>query len=839
MAKITPTELSNHSIEALEWPIIQDKLMASCQTPFGQKLWENAPFLPDAQAVETHIEEVSELKTLILRYGEPLLDSEPIQDISSSIKRVKKGSELNSADLGKMLNTLKQGSRFLKHFKHSAFKERSKTPCINKLFEGVETPTEVIQTLEKTVNLSGDILDEASLNLSQLREKFRNQRRTIYEKLQRILHTPELAKVLQQPIITERDGRYVLPVQIAFKSKIPGVIHAGSSSGATVFIEPNRVIEHNNALQETQTLIQKEQRHILKEISLFIELHRPCIEKFIHCLATVDKRFSAARLSRKLDANAIELVLEDQVIDLKKARHPLLLFTESDATKIIANDIQLGQDENRTLIITGPNTGGKTVLLKTVGLFALMIRAGLHLPVNEGSKMSLFDPVLADIGDQQSIAQSLSTFSAHLAHLSYFVADETVLSKGLILIDEICAGTDPAEGGALARSVLKELYNKGGISIVTTHLGELKLEAHEHPGYLNASVEFDPENLKPTYRLIIGVPGASNAITIARRLGLKTTVTERAKSYLSQPLKESAELLEDLERKNRKLGETLHHAESYKKSTQEAYEKVAQQRHQIESSKRQTLQQFKASLKDRIYQMEAEIKHLKKELIKTHEAARNKSLNEGDEDSINRTHDHLKQLEKKANTIFDSSYAHIEEESEKLLITDLTLGDTVQSKKWNVKGEVISLDNAHEIIIQSGLLKVTVPLTDLQFPLGKPGQKKGGEKKNKRKKLNQGRPQRLAQKQLPQTQHSREFISISLECNLLGLRVEEAIEKMEQFLDKASLANHQAVSIIHGHGTGALKKAVRAYLKKSPYAQNFYPGSPQTGGDGQTIIELR
>ncbi len=805
--------IRRQSLNALEWPAIFDRLLEHCRTPFGILTWESETFLDGPDAIRRHLAEVDTLKILLLRYGEPVLDGE-IPDIRPALRRVAKRGELNARELGQILGTLVEGGKMLRHFSKGAKKESARKDAMTALdwLHDFPCPEAVREQLAGIIEPGGDMLDSASEELARLRESRRSQRNRIHEGLQKFLHTPEYAQALQDPIITERDGRYVLPVRVEFKAKIPGVVHAGSSSGATIFVEPCGVVDLNNRLQEIEADLHREIRRVLKETSAYLQAHAEELLAFTDLLGRLDKRTAAARLARQLEAEAPK-VMDDQRLALKQVRHPLLLLNRPNRKEVVANDVLLGGD-HRTMVITGPNTGGKTVLLKTAGLCALMVRAGLLIPAAEGSEIAVFDPVLADIGDQQNISQDLSTFSAHLEQLRAFLDPQTDLSRGLVMIDEIAAGTDPAEGAALARAVLDELHARGGLTIVTTHLGELKLEAHQHSGYLNASVEFDPENLRPTYRLILGVPGTSNAITIARRLGLSDSVIEKAWSFLSRPHRESAELIEELELKNRKLEEELSKAESYRKSTQESWEKVEWTRQQMESEKRSSLQQFKHSLKDRIHQLEAEIRHLRKE------------LQSSGANAVDAVSGRLKNIDKQAGGIFEDTYEEIGKETPRLNLDDLKPGDEARSKRWNLKGEVLAVDaDAGEVILLAGNMKVTVPLADLEIPTayGKKLEKKSKPKRQEKT----GGSVTLASD-----------LDVGLECNVMGMRVEQALEKVQEYLDKASLAGYESVGIIHGHGTGALKKAIRQYLEESPYARRFRPGDPTGGGDGKTIVEL-
>jgi DNA mismatch repair protein MutS2 len=809
------------SLELLEWPVLFEHLLNECLTPYGVQAWQAEPFLADVDAICLHQSEVEGLKTLLLRYGDVISES-GLPDIGPAVKRLAKGGFLNLSDFQQIMRTLTQGGAMLRHFAR-ALKSENALAFLEPLLNETVVPDAVLTHLAHYMEPDGELRDEASPKLTGLRQKLRHQRQALQQKIQSILHNPDYAQALQSPTVTERDGRSVFPVKVEHKGKLPGVIHGASSSGSTVFIEPQGLVDINNELQGVQADLQKEIERILKELSLYLHDYWEPLQAFIDALGRLDRRLAAARLSRLLDANPVE-VCRAQLIDVRQAKHPLLVLNnrrKSPAMSVVANDIQIGTTDEgvRTLIITGPNTGGKTVLLKTIGLFACMLRAGLHLPVAEHSRMSLFDEVFVDIGDQQSIAQSLSTFSAHLQRLKAFVADETDLTHGLVMIDEIAAGTDPAEGAALAKAVLDELYRKGAITVVTTHLGELKLEAHQHPGFMNASVEFNAESLSPTYRLMLGVPGASNAITIAQRLGLKPSVIARARASMSAPVRESAELLQEFEARNRQLEEELQRARSYRLEAQEAYEKLEYERQQFEADKRQALKQFQISLKGRIHDLENQVKYIRKDLQRE------------EPEDLDRLGHKLKQAGRKADRIFSETRDRIAE-APRLKLADLKPGDTVFSRQLEITGEVVSLLPATDaVVLQSGILRVTVPVSDLQKPYVS---KKSGKQHPKNKVLDTFRASKVNEgaSVLEDAQDP------SLSCDVRGQRADEAVMAVEKFLDDAVMSGYHAVAVIHGMGTGALKKEIRNYLAGSAYVRRFYPAQATQGGDGKTIIEL-
>lgn len=808
------------SLDLLEWPLLFRHLLEECLTPYGVRAWEEQPFLDGADAIQAHQAEVEGLKILLIRYGDVTSET-GLPDINPVVRRLAKEGFLNLSDIRHVMRVVDLGGRLIQHFARGLRSESQLEGLLGGLLDESVIPDEVREYLSQFIDPDGSLKDSASPELFSLRQKIRHQRQAMQQKIQNFLHNPDYASALQSTTLTEREGRSVFPVKVEYKSKLPGVIHGASSSGSTIYVEPQALVDINNALQGLHADLQKEIERIVKQLSLYLHQHWEPLQALTESLAKLDRRLAAARFSRVLNGNPVALIEDIQALDVKQARHPLLVLNNRKkslpANTVVANDIRIGLDGIRTLVVTGPNTGGKTVLLKTIGLFACMLRAGLHLPVAEHSRMSCFAPVLVDIGDQQSIAQSLSTFSAHMNRLKSFLADETDLTNGLVLIDEIAAGTDPAEGAALAKAVLDELYNKGAITIVTTHLGELKLDAHQHHGFMNASVEFDAETLSPTYRLMIGVPGASNAITIAQKLGLKESVINKAKASLSAPVREAADLLQELETRNRQLADELQSARSYRIEAQTAYEKVEFERQKLETDKRQALKQFQVSLKGRIHDLESQVKELRK------------ALQQGDVQNLERMSGKLKTLGGKADKIFVETREGIGEAT-RLTLADVKVGETVFSRQLEITGEIVALlPDSKEVSLQAGILRVTVPVSDLQKPYVS--------------KLKSGKPAKA--KSLERSRKASEGASVldepldpTLTCDVRGQRADEAMLHVEKFLDEAMMAGYQAVAIVHGLGTGALKKQIRHYLANSGYVKKYYPAQATQGGDGKTIIEL-
>lgn len=806
-------------LDLLEWPVLFERLLEECLTPYGLYAWRSQPFLPNANAVAAHLAETEGLKTLLLRYGDVTSETR-MPDIRPAIRRLAKEGLLTLTELRQLLRTMTEGTAMIRHFARFQ-KNEAALEFLNPLLDEDALPVDAHAHLSAHIDNDGDLRDSASPRLAELRRTLSQKRQSLQRQVQAILHRPDYAQALQSPTVTEREGRLVLPVKVEFKSRLPGIIHGASTSGSTLFVEPEALISLNNDLQGLTAALQQEIDRIVAKLSVDLHPHWEALEALTTALGRLDRRLAAARLSRLLDANPVALS-DALMIDIRQAKHPLLVLNNRSVggIKVIANDIRIGSDDVRTLVITGPNTGGKTVLLKMLGLFAVMVRAGLHLPVAEGSRMALFDAVLADIGDQQDLAQNLSTFSAHLKHLKLFVADETDLSRALILIDEIAAGTDPVEGAALAKAVLDELNRKGALTVVTTHLGELKTEAHRHTGFMNASMAFDADTLSPSYRLLLGVPGASNAITIAERLGLKASVIQGARIAMGAPARESADLLQELETRNQQLEEELQRARVYRQEAQESWERLERDRQQFESDRRQALKQFQINLKTRVHELEGRIKQWRKDLYQQEHPP--------DLDALSAE---LRRTGQQADSIFAETRDGLSQ-APAMDWKDLKPGVQVFSRQLEITGEVVStLPQSDEVMLQSGILRVTVPRSDLQK-----NRNSGQDARKKPKAARRlDRPDRIQEGHADFEDGPQDP---SLVCDVRGRRADEAVEAVEKFLDDAVMSGYRAVAIVHGLGTGALKKEIRRYLATSAYVKCFYPAQATRGGDGKTIIEI-
>ncbi len=799
-------------LDILEWPAILTNLESFCQPGYGRlRVRDEELMLSDAEAIREEMARVDEARVLLQRFGEPSLTEPP--DVVPALRRLQKGGAMQSpGELSDLLVALRAMRQVVRFFIQN--KSREQAPRLMALMEGITLPNPGIEQLEGVVSDQGELLDSASPEYARLRLEIRNAQAGVRQYFQNMIHRSEVSKYLQEPIVTEREGRLVLPVKAEHKVDVPGIVHGTSATGVTLYIEPNGAVEQNNRLVSLRGNLEREIRRILNALSETLAPEAELLLAFIDQAAGLDLLLAKARQSLRLKANPVEVLDTPGTIYLRQARHPLLMLQPTD---VVPNDVIM-EPPQQVMLITGPNTGGKTVLLKLVGLCALMVRAGLHPPVAEGSRISLFDPVLADIGDPQSIEQNLSTFSGHMKRLNGFLETPS-LDRSLVLVDEICAGTDPQEGSALAQALLETFQERGATCIVTTHIGELKVFAHQHEGFLNASVEFDAQSLRPTYRLILGVPGTSNALNIASRLGIPDAVIGRARAHLTQPASDSAKLIESLETKNRQLTFELEEAQRLRQEIQYEEEQIRQQLNRIEGEKRKTLQLYREGLKDKLRGIEREVEELKAEVRKPKKPNRQTAQHVSGK---------FRRVQSQTGELFM-------EETDKLYPTpgiawdSLKVGDVVESKSLNLSGTIIEKHpTRQELTLQAGMLKTTVPLSDII-------QKVGGEKSDKSSKKSRHAPRETHGKS---TVHLAAPRSYAMRCDLRGMNSEEALALLDKILDDAMVSGAQVVDVIHGLGTGVLKKAVRAHLKTLPYIKNYGPAPATEGGDGKTIVEL-
>lgn len=711
--------------------------------------------------------ELSLTDTFSKLLSERNLPLESFPDITPVLEKLEvEGAVLSPEELLSVLKVLNQSS-ILKRF-FSNLDERFER--IGFFSERLKEVKELRQKLNESIDESGEVLDSASPSLRSIRRSLKQVSDRIKERLYSIVNRNE--DLCPDRIVTERDGRYVILAKPQFLKRFKGIVHDRSSSGQTLYVEPLSVVEENNRLRELRSREKEEIRRILRELSVLAAEHREEIKESFKALIEVDRRYAVSYMSLKLKGTLPEI---KSSLNIKGARHPLLVLSGKEAVPV---DIRLESG----LVITGPNTGGKTVTLKTAGLLTLMAQTGFLIPAEEGSSIRLFKKWFADIGDEQSIEQSLSTFSGHIKNVAEILKEAD--SNSLVLLDELGAGTDPVEGSTLAVAILKYLKERGAKVVATTHFTPVKLFAYKDDYYEVASVLFDEKTLKPLYKLAYGIVGRSYALVIAERFGVPREVIETAKSLMKAEDKLADDILEALEKEYRKL-------ESERKRVEELKKKLEERERELYKRERKLKEEFSQKLKSYIEELERRTE----EALKEKEAER------------------AKQKVKKV-IVSVKNRAKLEEEIKPK--REPKVGDTVRILKSGRKGTVVEVNREKETVkVQVGALKVDVKLSQVEVVEGAP-------KKEETVSVNVKKPSR--------------FFPV---LKVLGMRGEEALRAVEKFLDEANLVGVKEVKIVHGYGEGILKRLIREYLKESPYVKSFRSGKPEEGGDGVTVVELR
>ncbi len=776
--------MNTHTLNVLEYGAIRQKLAAHCTTPMGAERARQLAPLTDLDAVRLRLQQTSEARRLIDLAEEMSLRG--VQDIRSAVSLARAGGVLVPEALLSIADTL-EASRRLRTF---LLAREDKCPSLCILARQLEPLPEVVGEIRRCLREDATVADSASPELARIRQRLRQLHSRITERLQAALNSPRIRNMLQEPVITLRGDRYCLPVKAEYRAQFGGIVHDVSASGATLFMEPQEVVDLGNQIREAQIAEQNEVERVLAELSALVGKHSDSLLLTCDVLGELDLIDARGRLSAEWDA--VEPVLNTQGrIRLRKARHPLL------KPPVVPIDVELGE-RFRILLITGPNTGGKTVTLKTVGLLTLMMQSGLHVPADTGTEMAVFDRVFADIGDEQSIEQSLSTFSGHVTNIAGMLpqCDE----RTLVLLDELGAGTDPAEGAALAQAILDYLLARRSRVMATTHYGELKSYAYARQGVQNASVEFDVQTLRPTYHLRIGTPGSSHAIVIAQRLGLPPSVIETAQARLTGRETEASSIMRRLGEEQRVVeqeraaAEREHReAESLRKQLQQRLEKLEEERQRL---REQVAQEMQERLQEILQQAEEAYRRLREQ------PRENRTAQEARR-QVREAAEQMKQVLRPPVTVPAP--------------TGIREGDTVHVTTLNVMGTVLQLTE-QEAVIQAGAIRVTVPREALR---------RVEEKSTARA------PAVSVPVNLSRTAH------ISPEIMLRMQRVEEALANLERYLDEAYAAGLEQVRVIHGKGTGVLRRAVREYLRTHPLVASYRGAEPAEGGDGVTVVTLR
>ena len=752
--------------------------------------------ISDLEDVQTLLAETTAAADLCDRNGRPVFTG--ISDVLPILERADMGGSLQPKELLAIAGVL----RCTRNIKSYAGDDEKAT-ALDPLFS-VLTPNKYLEDKIFGAILSEDeIADNASAELADIRRHMRIQSAKIKDSLQKIISSTAYSKYLQEPIITIRQGRYVVPVKSECKNDIPGLVHDVSATGSTYFIEPMSAVSANNALRELELQEQKEIERILAQLSMDVAAYREPISDNYAVLVRLDVIFAKARLAYKMNAWAPEMNNQGRV-ELKNARHPLI-----DQKTVVPVSLRLGSDFD-TMIITGPNTGGKTVTLKTIGLLTLMAECGLHIPAGEGSCLSTFDAILADIGDEQSIAQSLSTFSSHMRTIVQIV--EQCNGNTLVLFDELGAGTDPAEGAALAISLIEFCRKMGSRVVATTHYAELKLYAMRTENVINASCEFSVETLQPTYKLLIGIPGKSNAFAISRKLGLSEEILKEAYDLVGKNDKDFEDVLNQLEQQRQQMERARVEAERLRRQTQKIKEENEEIKVELDKQREKALEQARREARQIIEDARVtanaaaeEIKALKKQLSEN-----------ADVQGINQRQ---AQLRRNLNDAEDKLRTDKKVNQRPAPTREIIIGDTVELLKLGTKASVIAINKDGTYQLQAGILKVTVKADEIYLL-----ENENSYKPKPAHPAHSGRTMKVA--------------ALQTEIDLRGMDSIEAICVLDRYLDEAMRSNYKTVRIIHGKGTGVLRAAVQESLRMNKFVKKFRLGAYGEGEDGVTIVEF-
>ena len=790
------TDLFEKSIQTLELPRVLELLAAQAATEEGKDRCRALRPFTDPNEVQRLQKETSAACAMIVLKGTPPLSG--VRPVAASLQRADMGGALNTRELLDIAALL----RCARSAKEYAAGEGGAKTSIDHLFNSLQANRYLEDRISGSILSEEEIADAASPELADIRRHIRASASKVRDILQKLISSSQ-AKYLQESIITMRSGRYVVPVKSECKNEIPGLVHDVSGSGGTFFIEPMAVVKTNNELRELQSREEKEIERILRELSAECAAHKEDIAQDYDLLILIDCIFARARLSDKL--RCTEPKLAKQGLTLRKARHPLL-----DPKKAVANDLYLGENFD-TLVITGPNTGGKTVTLKTIGLLTLMAQCGLHIPADDGSAVVVFDHVLSDIGDEQSIAQSLSTFSSHMVNIVGILAQ--CGSGTLILFDELGAGTDPVEGAALAAAIIESARERGALVCATTHYAELKVYAMTTKGVENASCEFDVETLAPTYRLLIGVPGKSNAFAISRRLGLPQEIIDKAAARIDAENIRFEDVLTQLDRQRQQMEKEKDEARRLRREMEESAKTAREYREKLEKEKAKAVEKAQAEARAIIQEARDTADRVFAELNEM----RRRQEKEADWLEQNQRRSDLRRQLNEAEDALGSR-----EELPTLPPTrPAKAGDTVELVKMGTRASVISVNKDGSLQLQAGILKITAKQEEVRVVEDADGGRKQAVQ--------------IAQR----AEHKLRALGASPEVDLRGMMTDEALLVLDRFLDSAVMGRLDTVTVIHGKGTGAVRKAVRDHLKRSKYVKSFRPGRFGEGEDGVTVVELR
>ncbi|MGD8188693.1 endonuclease MutS2 [Brevibacillus ginsengisoli] len=718
-----------------------------------------------------------------------------IRDIQSAIQRARLGSMLGPMELLDIASTTFAGRR-LKTFLSELTEEHGLT-ILQSHCDQIEGLRDLESEIKRCIDENGEIMDSASLELRQIRQEIRSLESRIREKLEQMTRSSSYQKMLMENIITIRSDRYVIPVKQEYRHVFGGIVHDQSASGATLFIEPEVIVSMNNKLREVRLKEEREVEKILYQLTEGVAQNVEPLLLNVEQLAELDFLFAKAQLAYSMKAT--RPILNDRgYIRMKKARHPLISLDV-----VVPIDVELGANYT-AIVITGPNTGGKTVTIKTIGLLSLMAMSGLHVPAEEESELAVFSSVFADIGDEQSIEQSLSTFSSHLTNIIGIL--KSMDEQSLVLFDELGAGTDPTEGAALAMSILDHVISRGARLVATTHYSELKAYAYDRPDVINASVEFDVQTLRPTYRLLIGVPGRSNAFAIAARLGLPQEIIQVAKGSISEEENQVETMIASLERNTKSAENARQEAEQLRKEADELRRLLEEERNQFALEKNSLIEKAEEEARIAVQLAKEEADTIIRELRKMRA--------EGVEIKEHRLIDAKKRL---GDAVLELDKEKVKKPAKAVRATQIKVGDEVMVNSFGQKGTVLEMITDKEFLVQIGIMKMKVKRDDMNVVKAS------------------APPKPAVQYTAVKTRQN----NVKLELDLRGYNVEDGIAEIDRYLDEVLLAGFHSVSIIHGHGTGVLRKGVHEFLRGHRNVKSFRLGGQGEGGVGATIVELR
>lgn len=792
--------MNDKTLRVLEYHKIIEKVAEKAESELGKEMVRNIRPSTDINEVQYLQNETEEALKLLIKKGSPPLYG--IQDISRELKMAEIGGVLTPGGLLRVSDSLRVARGLKNYLKEARDQGVTDYPILQELIDSLRVFKEIEDEINNAIIGEEEISDNASPTLRNIRRQIINKNESIRNKLNSIISSQQYAKYLQDSIVTVREGRYVVPIKAENKRFFQGIVHDQSASGATLFIEPMAVVELNNELRELEMKEREEIERILRELTSLVADKVEHIRHNLKTLKRIDYIFAKGKYA--LEINGIKPILNREgYINIKKGRHPLL-----DPKKVVPIDVYIGKDFN-TLVITGPNTGGKTVTLKTVGLLTIMAQSGLHIPAEFNSEIGVFDKVFADIGDEQSIEQSLSTFSSHMKNIVGIL--EEVGPNSLVLFDELGAGTDPTEGAALAMAILDHLLNMDIRTIATTHYSQLKIYALTTDRVKNASVEFDVETLSPTYRLLIGVPGKSNAFEISKRLGLQSYIIEYAKSLVSRENVEFEDVLQAIDRDRRVIEESKQEAEKLKEEVRRLKEELELEKEKIKSSREKIIIQAREEARRILRSAKEESEGIIKEL-------RNIS-SEIERDKLIRIQDMQEKMRKNLDEVESQLSGDILNVKANKEIKNLKVGETVEVLSLKQTGTVLELpDEEGNVLVQIGIMKVKVNKSTLR----RADQAEEEKAKTRTSKMIRSKSSHVKN-----------------EIDLRGKTLDEALLELDKYIDDAYLAGLTEAYIIHGKGTGVLREGIKSYLKGHKHIKSYRTGNYNEGGTGVTVIELK